>query len=303
MKKRSGTRTKGLQSVGAEPAETTVPQGGDRRTRDAFPIVGIGASAGGLEALEQFLQNVPAGSGMAFVVVQHLDPTHKGILVELLQRATTMPVVQVKDRHDGRAGPRLRDPAQQGHVHPARRAAPAAAGRAARAAPADRLLLPLAGGGPAGAQHRRHPLGHGLRRHAGPAGHQGEGRGGLRAGARLGQVRRHAPQRHRRRAGRRRRPGRGAARQDHRLSPARPRASPARRRRWRRRPRARLEKVFILLRTHTGNDFSLYKKSTIYRRIERRMGLHQIDKIATTSASCGRTRRRSSCSSRSSSSA
>lgn len=40
-----------------------------------FPIVGIGASAGGLEALELFLANVPQNSGMAFVIVQHLDPT------------------------------------------------------------------------------------------------------------------------------------------------------------------------------------------------------------------------------------
>src|SRR5208282_3909352 len=64
----------------------------------AFPIVGIGASAGGLEALEQFLKNVPVGSGMAFVIVQHLDPTRKGVMSELLQRATSMKVVQVKDR-------------------------------------------------------------------------------------------------------------------------------------------------------------------------------------------------------------
>ena len=64
----------------------------------SFPIVGIGASAGGLEALEQFLRHVPAGSGMAFVIVQHLDPTHKGIMPELLQRATSMKVIQVKDR-------------------------------------------------------------------------------------------------------------------------------------------------------------------------------------------------------------
>jgi two-component system CheB/CheR fusion protein len=64
----------------------------------SFPIVGIGASAGGLEALEQFLRHVPAGSGMAFVIVQHLDPTHKGIMPELLQRATGMKVTQVKDR-------------------------------------------------------------------------------------------------------------------------------------------------------------------------------------------------------------
>jgi two-component system, chemotaxis family, CheB/CheR fusion protein len=43
-----------------------------------FPVVGIGASAGGLEALEQFLKNVPEISGIAYVVVQHLDPTQKG---------------------------------------------------------------------------------------------------------------------------------------------------------------------------------------------------------------------------------
>jgi flagellar motility protein MotE (MotC chaperone) len=64
---------------------------------DPFPIVGIGASAGGLEALEQFFRNVPTESGLGFVVVQHLDPTHKGILVELLQRTTPMSVVQATD--------------------------------------------------------------------------------------------------------------------------------------------------------------------------------------------------------------
>ncbi len=68
------------------------------RKQGAFPIVGIGASAGGLEALELFLRHVPEASGMAFVIVQHLDPTHKGIMAELLQRATRMPVVQVRDR-------------------------------------------------------------------------------------------------------------------------------------------------------------------------------------------------------------
>lgn len=55
-------------------------------------IVGLGASAGGLEVLAQFLSHVPAASGLAYVVVQHLDPTHKAMLVELLQRATPMPV-------------------------------------------------------------------------------------------------------------------------------------------------------------------------------------------------------------------
>ena len=63
-----------------------------------FPIVGIGASAGGLEALEQFFGNVPENSGMAYVVIQHLDPTQKGMLPELLQRITKMNVFQAKDR-------------------------------------------------------------------------------------------------------------------------------------------------------------------------------------------------------------
>src|SRR5659263_708938 len=63
-----------------------------------FSIVCIGASAGGLEAFEQFLGNVPNNSGLAYVVIQHLDPTQKGMLPELLQRVTKMKVFQVKDR-------------------------------------------------------------------------------------------------------------------------------------------------------------------------------------------------------------
>ncbi len=55
-------------------------------------VVGLGASAGGLEPLEQFLSNVRSDSGLAYLVVQHMDPTHKTLLAELLQRATSMPV-------------------------------------------------------------------------------------------------------------------------------------------------------------------------------------------------------------------
>jgi len=58
----------------------------------ATRIVGIGASAGGLVALEQFLQEIPPDSGVACIVVQHLDPTQKALLPELLQRVTIMPV-------------------------------------------------------------------------------------------------------------------------------------------------------------------------------------------------------------------
>ena len=63
-----------------------------------FPIVGLGASAGGLEALEQFFRAVPAGIGMAFVVVQHLDPNHPSILTEILQRSSLLPVLEVQDQ-------------------------------------------------------------------------------------------------------------------------------------------------------------------------------------------------------------
>jgi two-component system, chemotaxis family, CheB/CheR fusion protein len=62
-----------------------------------FPIVGVGASAGGLEAFTQLLQALPADTGMAFVLVQHLAPSHRSALSEILARVTTMPVMEVQD--------------------------------------------------------------------------------------------------------------------------------------------------------------------------------------------------------------
>lgn len=63
-----------------------------------FPIVAIGASAGGLEAISLLLQNLPVSLGMAYVVVQHLSPDYNSILPELLERKTQMPVHQVTNR-------------------------------------------------------------------------------------------------------------------------------------------------------------------------------------------------------------
>lgn len=63
-----------------------------------FPIIGIGASAGGLEPLTQFLASTPTNSGAAFVIVQHMDPTQPTGLVALLAKATEMPVAEVRDR-------------------------------------------------------------------------------------------------------------------------------------------------------------------------------------------------------------
>ncbi|MGB7340291.1 MAG: chemotaxis protein CheB, partial [Phototrophicaceae bacterium] len=72
-------------------------QGKNTDKNDQFPIVGIGASAGGLDAFERFFTNMPSDNNMAFVIVQHLDPTHDSILGELLARYTGMQVFQVKD--------------------------------------------------------------------------------------------------------------------------------------------------------------------------------------------------------------
>src|SRR5216683_6417958 len=65
--------------------------------RALFPIVGVGASAGGLEAFTQLLQALGSGTEMAYVLVQHLDPSHQSALTELLAKATEMPVSQVAD--------------------------------------------------------------------------------------------------------------------------------------------------------------------------------------------------------------
>src|SRR5436189_611808 len=62
-----------------------------------FPIVGIGASAGGLEAFSDLLHALPADTGMAFVLVQHLDPSHESMLTEIMARATGMPVREAGD--------------------------------------------------------------------------------------------------------------------------------------------------------------------------------------------------------------
>ena len=93
MKEKSSPSRRREKPTAVASLDTPAPPAGI-----SFPVVGIGASAGGLEALEHFLSRVPKNNGMAFVIVQHLDPTRKGIMPELLQRTTDMKVIQVKDR-------------------------------------------------------------------------------------------------------------------------------------------------------------------------------------------------------------
>lgn len=62
-----------------------------------FPVVAMGASAGGFDAIKKFLTNMPPDTGIAFVLVQHLDPTHKSSMADLMRRYTTLEVIQAKD--------------------------------------------------------------------------------------------------------------------------------------------------------------------------------------------------------------
>ncbi|MGH8125375.1 MAG: chemotaxis protein CheB [Rhodanobacteraceae bacterium] len=79
--------------------ETGVPHNPTTRERGdlTFPVVGLGASAGGLTALKLFLQGMPKKSGLAFVVILHLSPKHESIADKVLQTASRMPVQQVTE--------------------------------------------------------------------------------------------------------------------------------------------------------------------------------------------------------------
>ncbi|MGB8507218.1 MAG: chemotaxis protein CheB [Pyrinomonadaceae bacterium] len=63
----------------------------------SFPVIGLGASAGGLQALKDFFTHMPSESGMAFVVIMHLSPNHESHAASLLQATTGMPVTQVNE--------------------------------------------------------------------------------------------------------------------------------------------------------------------------------------------------------------
>jgi two-component system CheB/CheR fusion protein len=81
------------------PKAARKPVTSEKNVKPAVPsfVVGLGASAGGLEALESFFDAMPSDSGMTFVVIQHLSPAHKSMMAELLSRHTRMPVCQAED--------------------------------------------------------------------------------------------------------------------------------------------------------------------------------------------------------------
>ena len=89
------------------PEDVAAPVDFSPRARNPFPIVGVGASAGGIEALKAFFTATAADSGMAYVVIQHLSPEHQSLMADILGRCTSMPVVQIEDGM----------PVEPGHVY------------------------------------------------------------------------------------------------------------------------------------------------------------------------------------------
>jgi two-component system CheB/CheR fusion protein len=97
-KKRRGKTATGRVSAGrSEPAPKCADAQTDSRGESHVTVVGVGASAGGLEAFTEFLAHLPCDVGMAVVLVQHMDPQHKSNLVEILSRSTPIPVEEAAD--------------------------------------------------------------------------------------------------------------------------------------------------------------------------------------------------------------
>src|SRR4051812_12320141 len=80
------------KSVSSEPGPAP-----SKAKDDKFTVVAVGASAGGIEALSELLTYLPADTGLALVVIQHLDPKHESMLADLLSKHTEMPVTEVRD--------------------------------------------------------------------------------------------------------------------------------------------------------------------------------------------------------------
>ena len=93
----SGSRPLSAKAASPRPTQDRLPARDLPRSLADFLVVGIGASAGGLDACSKLLGALPAGSGMAFILVQHLDPTHESMLVDLLSAHTAMTVQQAGD--------------------------------------------------------------------------------------------------------------------------------------------------------------------------------------------------------------
>jgi two-component system CheB/CheR fusion protein len=278
-RKKADRRKSAPKKSTAAPAAATVAASNVAAPDSAaFPIVGIGASAGGLAAFEAFFSAMPSGSGMAFVIVQHLAPDHKSILTDLIGRYTKMHVVEVEDGMVVRPDcayiiPPNHDMAiLNGTLNLLEFTAP----RGQRM-PVDFFFRSLAQD-----QHAR-AIGIVLSG-TGSDGTLGvraiKGEGGMvmaqdfdstqydgmpRSAVATGMVDYVLPPAEM--------PERLIRYVDQALGKHKPDMPPG--------PRISdaLKKIFVIVRAQTGHDFSLYKQSTIGRRVERRMAVHQIEDV------------------------
>jgi two-component system CheB/CheR fusion protein len=247
----------------------------------SFPIVGIGASAGGLPAFEQFFARMPATteSGMAFVLVQHLDPDRKSILTDLVKRCTEMQVFEVTDGMEVQPNcayiiPPNKDMAfMYGRLHLMEPVAP----RGLRL-PIDfffrslaqdqheqAICIVLSGTGTDGTLGLKEIKGQGgMTMVQDPASAKYDGM--PHSAIATGMVDYILPPAEM--------PAQLIAYVSRAFGQRIPQVPPAAGK-----TTDMLQKVFLLLRSQTGHDFSHYKQSTICRRIERRMAVTQIDRL------------------------
>jgi len=260
-----------------KPGPQAIPKSGT--AVDRFPIVGMGASAGGLEAFESFFTSMPGDSGMAFVLVSHLDPTHNSLLPELIQKKTPMKVHQITDGMQMQPNmiyviPPNKDMAIfNGTLHlmdlPHPRGFNLPIDSFFRSLAQDRgpgaigiILSGTGSDGSIGIKEIKGELGMVMVQDETSAKYPGMPKSAVATGLvdyvlppdkmpeALIKYTRHAIAK----------PRRNITDNDEKMQTA-------------------LQKIYILLRTHTGHDFSLYKENTIIRRVERRMHVHQIDNI------------------------
>jgi two-component system CheB/CheR fusion protein len=241
-----------------------------------FPIVGIGASAGGLEALEQFFGNTPENTNMAFVIIQHLDPNRESITAQLIQRITPMVVLQATDRikvlpnHVYIIPPNKSLSILHGFLHLFEPAEPHGMRLPVdiffRSLANDRkdksigiILSGMGSDGSIGIKAIKEVNGIVMVQDPDSAKFDSMPRNAIdsvivdiiapawKLPEQLITVMKFVP-----------------------LSKSFPETDKV---------KSGIEKIIILLREHTGHDFSQYKKTTLFRRIERRKGIHQIAKI------------------------
>ncbi len=246
---------------------------------DSFYVVGLGASAGGLDALERFFKNMPNNSGLAFIVVTHLDPDHVSIMPELVQKSTKMKSFQAED------GMKVKPNCV--YVTPANREIAILHRTIQLIEPVDPhgfrlpidfffkslaadigekaigiILSGMASDGTAGLRDIKSELGMIMVQDPSSAKFDGMPSSAIKTGL-----------------------------ADYALQPE---EMPEQLIKYTTRnikgvlfnksinegkiPDS-FQKIFIILRTHTGHDFSLYKQNTIYRRVERRMNIAQLDSL------------------------